>query len=113
MARIRHIALATRNPDAAAEFYQRAFAFKEVGKFSAREADGYYLTDGALNMALLKFKPGALDQLGKGLDYTGPHHFGVLVDGDLDGSTSPDPTAAACFILKPERHGHNRFEVTN
>src|SRR5713226_9755970 len=221
MARIRHIALATRNPDAAAEFYQRAFAFKEVGKFSAREADGYYLTDGALNMALLKFKPGALvgwiskveslgaecffkpdknapssyvevkfrgpdrtvfdiaahpwpisgsahatirhiavatqnpdataqfykrafgfeemrkvagelahgyflsdgatnmailkfrgpDQLGKGLDYTGLHHFGLLVDDVKAWTARLESMGAECFMRAPERPGNNHFEV--
>jgi hypothetical protein len=36
-----------------------------------------FLSDGTLNMAILKFKT---DQLGKGLDYRGIHHFGVLVE---------------------------------
>ena len=36
-----------------------------------------FLTDGTLNIAILKFGD---DQLGKGLDYTGIHHFGVVVD---------------------------------
>jgi catechol 2,3-dioxygenase-like lactoylglutathione lyase family enzyme len=111
MARIRHIALATRNPDAAAEFYQRAFGFKEVGKFSAREADGYYLTDGALNMALLKFKPGALDQLGKGLDYTGLHHFGLLVDDVKAWTARLESMGAECFMRAPDHPGKNHFEV--
>jgi hypothetical protein len=43
-------------------------------------ADGVFLSDGTLNMAILKFKT---DQLGKGLDYRGIHHFGVLVE-DVD-----------------------------
>ncbi|HYZ41268.1 MAG TPA: VOC family protein, partial [Stellaceae bacterium] len=40
-------------------------------------ADGVFLSDGTLNVAILKFKT---DQLGKGLDYTGLHHFGILVE---------------------------------
>jgi len=36
-----------------------------------------FLSDGTLNMAILKFKT---DQLGKGMDYRGIHHFGVLVE---------------------------------
>jgi hypothetical protein len=43
-------------------------------------ADGVFLSDGTLNMAILKFKT---DQLGKGLDYRGIHHFGMLVE-DVD-----------------------------
>ena len=62
MPKLRHIAIAAEDPEAMAEFYKRAFVF---------------LSDGTLNMAILKFKT---DQLGKGLDYRGIHHFGVLVE---------------------------------
>src|SRR4029079_5453270 len=36
--------------------------------------------DGTIDLAILRFKT---DQIGKGMDYTGLHHFGILVD-DLD-----------------------------
>ena len=35
------------------------------------------LSDGTIDLAILRFKT---DQIGKGLDYTGLHHFGILVD---------------------------------
>jgi catechol 2,3-dioxygenase-like lactoylglutathione lyase family enzyme len=86
MAKLRHIALATNDPEKTAEFYRKAFDFKEVGRVGSPDnpggiAWGVYLSDGTLNIAILKFKN--VDQLGKGLDYVGIHHFGVLVD-DLD-----------------------------
>src|SRR5438270_12195189 len=80
MPKLRHIAIAAEDPEAMAEFYKKAFDFKEVGRPNGYLADGVFLSDGTLNMAILKFKT---DQLGKGMDYSGIHHFGVLVE-DVD-----------------------------
>ena len=77
MAKLRHIAIAAKNPDAMAEFYKKAFDFKEVRKSDGPLAYGYHLSDGTIDLAILRFKT---DQLGKGLDYRGIHHFGVLVE---------------------------------
>jgi catechol 2,3-dioxygenase-like lactoylglutathione lyase family enzyme len=80
MAKLRHIAIAAKDPDALAEFYKKAFDFKEVRKSDGPLAYGYHLSDGTIDLAILRFKT---DQLGKGLDYTGLHHFGILVE-DVD-----------------------------
>jgi methylmalonyl-CoA/ethylmalonyl-CoA epimerase len=77
MAKLRHLAIAAKDPDAMAEFYKRAFDFKEVRKTDGPLAYGYHLSDGTIDLAILNFKT---DQLGKGLDYTGLHHFGILVE---------------------------------
>jgi catechol 2,3-dioxygenase-like lactoylglutathione lyase family enzyme len=77
MAKLRHIAIAAKDPDAMAEFYKRAFDFKEVRKTNGPLAYGYHLSDGTIDLAILRFNT---DQLGKGLDYTGLHHFGILVE---------------------------------
>src|ERR1700740_2649104 len=77
MPKLRHIAIAAKDPEAMAEFYKNAFDFQEVGRPNGVLADGVFLSDGTLNLAILKFKT---DQLGKGMDYTGIHHFGVLVE---------------------------------
>jgi catechol 2,3-dioxygenase-like lactoylglutathione lyase family enzyme len=77
MAKLRHIAIAAKDPDAMAEFYKQAFDFKEVRKTDGPLAYGYHLTDGTIDLAILRFKT---DQLGRGLDYTGLHHFGILVE---------------------------------
>ena len=82
MPKLRHIAIATNDPKATAEFYKQAFGFEQVGETSPSSplASGYFLSDGTLNIAVLKFKT---DQIGKGMDYTGLHHFGILVE-DVD-----------------------------
>ena len=77
MAKLRHIAIAAKDPDAMAEFYKKAFDFKEVRKTDGPLACGYHLSDGTIDLAILRFKT---DQLGRGLDYTGLHHFGILVE---------------------------------
>jgi catechol 2,3-dioxygenase-like lactoylglutathione lyase family enzyme len=77
MPKLRHIAIAAEDPEKMAEFYKKAFDFEEVGRPNGALADGVFLSDGTLNLAILKFKT---DQLGKGLDYRGIHHFGVLVE---------------------------------
>ena len=80
MAKLRHLAIACKDPDKMAEFYIKAFDFKNVRTSDGPLADGHHLSDGTIGLAILRFKT---DQIGKGMDYTGLHHFGVLVE-DLD-----------------------------
>lgn len=83
MAKIRHIAIATPNPEETAKFYREQFEMKEVGRTDSKLAEGIYLSDGTINLAVLNFKT---DQLGKGMDYVGVHHFGFVVD-DVDATS--------------------------
>jgi len=114
MAKIRHIALATNDPVKTAEFYKRAFGFKEVGRAGRQDdpkglAWGFYLSDGTLNLAVLKFKN--VDQLGRGLDYVGIHHFGVLVD-DLDQAAEKlEDLGAPCFMKQDPSQRNSFFET--
>ncbi len=114
MPKLRHIALATQDPVKTAEFYKQAFGFKEVGRAGSPNnpkaiAWGFYLSDGTLNLAVLKFQN--IDQLGRGLDYVGIHHFGVLVD-DLDGMTKKlEALGAPCF-MKQDTNTANAFYET-
>ena len=77
MAKLRHLAIAAKDPDAMAEFYIKAFGFKEVRRGDGALAYGVHVSDGVIDIALLRCKT---DQIGKGMDHTGMHHFGVLVD---------------------------------
>jgi glyoxylase I family protein len=82
MARIEHIAIASQEPEKQAEFYKEAFGFDEVSRLENPRCRGVVLTDGHINISILKFKQ---DQLGHGLDFSGLHHFGVRLD-DLEGT---------------------------
>lgn len=54
--RIRHFAISVPDPWAAAEFYENAFGLEELGETDSKLAEGVFLTDGVVNLALLKFK---------------------------------------------------------
>ena len=89
MAQIRHIAIASDHPGKTADFYKKAFGFREVARhgFDPNNPDvaprpcAVILTDGYISLALLKL---ATDQTGVGLDYLGLHHIGLVVDGRAD-----------------------------
>jgi catechol 2,3-dioxygenase-like lactoylglutathione lyase family enzyme len=77
--RIRHLALSVPDPWATAAFYKAAFGMTQVGETDSRLAEGVFLTDGVINLALLKFKDEKAAQ-GMGTDYVGLHHVGFWVD---------------------------------
>src|SRR5690349_17917390 len=56
MAKIKHIAISSQDPDKTAKFYVDVFGMKQVGRIDNPNTTGYYLTDGDLNLAILKFK---------------------------------------------------------
>jgi catechol 2,3-dioxygenase-like lactoylglutathione lyase family enzyme len=79
MARIKHIAIRTRDIEKTAAFYQEAFGLKQVGLGQ----NGIYLTDGHINIAILKFQRG---QDGAPLKL-GIDHMGFQVD-DVDATVA-------------------------
>ena len=82
MARIQHVAIASQDPEKQADFDKKVFGFTEVKRLDNPRARGVVLTDGAINISVLYFKQ---DQIDRGLNFTGPHHFGVYVE-DLEGT---------------------------
>jgi len=80
MARIKHIAIRTPDPEKTAAFYKDVFGLKEVGQ--ART--GCYLSDGYINLAILKSKDEDTGESPRDeAAYAGVHHFGFMVD-DVD-----------------------------
>jgi catechol 2,3-dioxygenase-like lactoylglutathione lyase family enzyme len=81
MARIKHIALTTKDPDKVAAFYKDAFGLKEIRR---SPTGAVFLTDGYINLASLTWKTEKDADVGaNGPNYNGIHHFGFEVD-DLD-----------------------------
>jgi catechol 2,3-dioxygenase-like lactoylglutathione lyase family enzyme len=80
MAKLRHFAVVVRDLDKAAQFYETVFDLKRVGRDDLEFASGVYLSDGVVNLALLKYK----GKTGSGLEnadtFVGAHHFGFQVD---------------------------------
>jgi lactoylglutathione lyase len=79
MPRIKHIAIRTRDVEKTAAFYRDAFGLKEVGSGQ----NGIYLSDGYINLAILKFRRAIEGEpLKLGLD-----HLGFQVD-DVEASVN-------------------------
>ncbi|NIO08417.1 MAG: hypothetical protein GTO40_10585 [Deltaproteobacteria bacterium] len=71
MAKIRHIAIMTKEPPQLAEFYKTTFGMKEVPRNAPNpESRAIYLSDGYINLAILY----------AGNNREGIHHFGFQVD---------------------------------
>jgi catechol 2,3-dioxygenase-like lactoylglutathione lyase family enzyme len=80
MTRIKHIAIRTPDPEKTAAFYKDVFGLKEVGQARA----GCYLSDGYINLAILKSKDeGTGESPRDEAAYAGVHHIGFMVD-DVD-----------------------------
>ena len=79
MNKIRHIAISSQDPVKSAEFYKKNFGWREIHRGGKDRANptGVVLSDGSINITILKF---ATDQIAKGLDYEGFHHWGIVVD---------------------------------
>src|SRR2546428_11804941 len=99
MVKIKQIAIRTPDPEKTAAFYKDVFGLKEVGQ--ART--GYYLSDGHINLAILKAREQGTEESPRDASgYAGVHHFGFMVD-DVDetrrkleaaGGPGPAPTPA-------------------
>jgi glyoxylase I family protein len=80
MAKIKHIALSTQDPEKTAKFYVDVFGLKQIGPVDHPAVSGFFLTDGDLNVAVLKFKNDAVAGVERGKDFSGIHHIGFQVD---------------------------------
>lgn len=85
MAKLRHIAIIVPDPETSAQFFEKAFDFKRVGK--ARR--GIYLSDGTVNVALLKVE--------NPQEKIGIYHFGMWVD-DLPEAEKKATEAGATYL---------------
>ena len=88
-------ALSVQDPWETAEFYKEALGLEEV-----TELDGAFLTDGVINLALLKFKTDAASQ-GTGKDFVGIHHIGFWVDDVIEQGKIVRNTGATWIMGDP------------
>jgi len=114
MAKIKHIALSTQNPEKTAAFYKETLGLEEVGKVDSPLAEGYYLTDGSINVAILKFKNDQAADRPEGVDFVGLHHFGFKVE-DLEATEARLQAAQADkrpqINMSTTHVGHRNYEV--
>ena len=98
--RIRHVALSVQDPWETAEFYKEALGLEEVTELDGALAEGVFLTDGVINLALLKFKTDAASQ-GTGKDFVGIHHIGFWVDDVVEQGKIVRNTGATWIMGDP------------
>jgi catechol 2,3-dioxygenase-like lactoylglutathione lyase family enzyme len=72
MAKIRHVAIRTEDPESLATFYRKGFGLKEIGRGAVLNGLGaIYLSDGYINLAIIPSRGGQP----QGID-----HFGFEVE---------------------------------
>ena len=80
MARLRHFAVVVSDLEKATQFYKSVFNLKQFGRDDLEFASGIYLSDGVVNLALLKYKGEKGSELKNASTFVGAHHFGFQVD---------------------------------
>jgi catechol 2,3-dioxygenase-like lactoylglutathione lyase family enzyme len=79
--KLRHLGISCQDPRKTADFYIKAFGMREIGQINPDHigAAGIYLTDGDINLTVIRFKTDEYaGDLGK--DFVGLHHIGFHVD---------------------------------
>lgn len=82
MGKLRHIAIAVRDLEEAAKFYEEAFDMERV-----RQSDvAIMMSDGVVSLAILDIKKNNNAEDERGNDFVGIHHLGFLVDDIEEGA---------------------------
>jgi predicted enzyme related to lactoylglutathione lyase len=107
MARLRHFAVCVSDLEASAAFYESVFELRRVGGETLDIGSAIYMSDGVVNLALLKFNGERGSGLKDAATFTGPNHFGFQVD-DLAETQKRIEAAGGKFFfdLGDERKGN-------
>ena len=119
MAQIRHIAIQTQDEEATANFYVENFGLTKVRKIDSERTSGYYLTDGNINLAILRFKSDVVAGVERGKGWSGIHHIGFQVESleeaerrlEATGAKRRDDINAALGVGHGPRVGEGNVEV--
>ncbi len=106
--RIRHVAMSVADPWETAAFYKDALGLEEVAEIDGELAEGIFLTDGVVNLALLHFKTDEASQ-GTGKDFVGLHHIGFWVDDVIQ--TGADVRAAGAKWIMGDPNNPHGYEI--
>ena len=106
MAKLRHIAIAVPNTDAAAKFYEQAFGLKRVRE----SVSAVLLSDGVISLAILDNKNSH-----EAIGHLGLHHVGFIAD-DVDEAAGRAEKSGAVYADKAEnvtKRFENRGQMEN
>ena len=76
------------------DLYMENFGLKMVRRLDSDRTAGYFLTDGHINLAILRFKNDVVAGAERGTGWSGIHHIGFQVD-DLQATTEQLKQSAA------------------
>lgn len=96
--RLRHFAICVRDPFKSAEFYRDVFGFDIVGHETLKAGTGVYLSDGTVNLALLRLN-GKTEEQWEAM--IGSNHFGIQVD-DIAATEKAIERAGGRFFMELE-----------
>jgi methylmalonyl-CoA/ethylmalonyl-CoA epimerase len=80
MAKLKHIAIATRDVEGTAKFYNEVLGLKIVGRDDVGHTAAVFLTDGDVNVTLLYFRTDEAALHQEGLRFVGLHHVGFVMN---------------------------------
>ncbi|AIT80027.1 VOC family protein [Novosphingobium pentaromativorans] len=80
MAKLRHIAINVEDLDRDVEFYKGTFELEEVGRAGTPDMGAVYLSDGVMNIALIKIS----DPDYPNYNPRGLNHMGFVIDESMD-----------------------------
>ena len=107
MARLRHFAICVRDLEKSAEFYEKVFDLKRAGREDLPIGSALYLSDGVVNLALLKFKGSAANDLADPKNAVGSNHFGFQVEDLTDAQRRIEAAGGRFFFdLGDEKEGN-------
>src|SRR4029434_8702150 len=86
MSKLRHIAIAVPNADAAAKFYEHAFGLKRVRESTS----AILLSDGVISLAILNNQTSH-----EALGHHGLHHMGFIADDVAEAAAKAEKNGAA------------------
>jgi predicted enzyme related to lactoylglutathione lyase len=98
MAKLRHFAIVVKDIEKAAQFYESVFDLKRVGRDDLEFASAIYVSDGTINLALLKYKGERGSGLSNASTFVGAHHFGFQVDDLADAQKRIEAAGGTFFF---------------
>lgn len=103
MSKLRHIAISVPDPERAAAFYEKALGLTRVGENDHPGATAVYLTDGTVNLALLRYK--TEEAAGGDPDKFGVHHFGFIVEDAEAGGAAVEAAGGRWLMGEASKTG--------
>ncbi len=99
MARIKHIAIASKNPEKTRDFYVDVFGLRLVRSIDQPKYKAFILSDGYINLAILDFHIDDVAGSERGASFQGLHHIGVQIDAS---ERIPERLAEAGYVPRDD-----------